>query len=175
MNLDFMASLDLISRVHGLITTARFNVLKRRRHHKKTNTPRGAADIHFVAAAGTAPIHAERMLAEYGVPVWDRKLCRTEKQPDGRIIHHVAMKVPASQVTFARYLMTCYGCQVDGKPVAQSPLPPKWSDGQRGAPDDPQPVAARKASQPARNKRPKTSRTTITKARRALWRIMDEI
>jgi hypothetical protein len=43
MNLDFMASLDLISRVHGLITTARFNVLKRRRHHKKTNTPRGAA------------------------------------------------------------------------------------------------------------------------------------
>jgi hypothetical protein len=169
MNLDFMASIDLISRVHGLIRTIEFSTIrKRRKHHKRTDQARGAADIHFVAAAGTAPIHAERMLAEYGVPVWDRKLCRTEKQPDGRIIHHVAMKVPASQVTFARYLMTCYGCQVDGKPVAQSPLPPKWSDGQRGAPDDPQPVAAR-------SKRPKTSRTTITKARRALWRIMDEI
>jgi hypothetical protein len=45
--------------------------------------------------------------------------------------------------------------------------PPAWSE-------QPKPQQ-RKASQPARNKRPKTSRTTITKARRALWRIMDEI
>jgi hypothetical protein len=136
MNLDFLASIDLISRVHGLIRTVEFSTIrKRRRHHRKTDTPRGAADINFYMPPGAAPIDAERMLRGYGVPVWDRRLCGKEKLPDGRIINHVAMKVPASQARLARYLMMRYGCGVDGAQAAPAAavdgMPRPWSEGPR--------------------------------------------
>jgi hypothetical protein len=97
-------------------------------------------------------------------------------------VHFDLVGVSAKRRKWSEYLLSIYAAlhqwhKIDGMQHPEQwavgasyaartgGYPPAWSEQPKSQP--------RKA--PARSKRPQTSRTTITKARRALWRIMDEI
>jgi hypothetical protein len=135
--LELVAHFDIISRIGGWVSTFLRADWKRARERgllagvaaeaghclTRSNAPL----IHFVRNAGWTGIEVERLLKQYGVPVFDRNFTGET----------LCFRVPLRQANWADYLLRRAGVPVVTMPISpsnisvwehyQGEMPPLWS------------------------------------------------
>lgn len=145
--LDFLAKFDIISRIEGWVSTFLRADWQRARRHGVAGvagelgrclTRSNAPAIHFKRNAGWAGIQVERLLASYGVRIFDRSFDEET----------LRFRVAARQYEWADYLLRRAGVPVVTPPPSETnalvwqryapgTMPTPWSKRPRQTPDSP--------------------------------------
>jgi len=142
---DFLAKFDIISRIEGWVSTFLRADWQRARRHGVTGvagelgrclTRSNAPAIHLKRNAGWAGIQVERLLASYGVRIFDRSFTKDV----------LRFRVAARQHEWADYLLRRAGVPVVTPPPSETnaqvcqryapgAMPTPWSKRPRRAPE----------------------------------------